>query len=202
MVPWPPMPVGKGDALGKGKAQKGKSEGKGKKGKSEGKGKKGKFEEVPGGVSPGPPMPVTIGGGHATAKGKGKKGKFEEVPSGVSPGPSMPETIAEGHATAKGKGKCKFSSAQKRKLRRVVKTWQAQIFRENMPGYVADVGATASQTVQRKERKARAEARALLDLVGHRYGITHRHPQKIPSNVSLIHRKNSARALGVGGLGV
>ena len=85
--PMPPMSVtapkgaGKGDVQGKDKGKKGKSEDKGKqgktegkdkKGKSEGKGKKGKFEEVPGGVSPGPPMPETIGGGHATAKGTGK----------------------------------------------------------------------------------------------------------------------------------
>ena len=49
-------------------------------------------------------------------------------------------------------------------VERICEAWQAQIFGEDMPGYEADVGARASTTAGRKERKRREEARGLIDM--------------------------------------
>ena len=86
-------------------------------------------------------------------QGKGK-GKGD---AGVGKGDALGDVGA-------GKRDGGVSSAYMRKKRRQAKDWQAQIFGEDMPGYVADVGARASQTAGRQGRKQRAGARALFDL--------------------------------------
>lgn len=66
--------------------------------------------------------------------------------------------------------------------------WKAQVFGEDMPGYVEDVGPRAATTEGRKQRKARAEARALLDIAAG--GEEQEYPEfmrKRPAGTQLSH---------------
>ena len=84
---------------------------------------------------------------------------------------------------------------------------QARVLGEDMPGYVADVGARASTTAGRKERKQRAEARALLDVAIAMEKITYppQHPATCPLQtardivvVSVLRRGSSRRGSWMG----
>ena len=57
------------------------------------------------------------------------------------------------------------------------KDWQAQVHSEEMPNYEVDVGARASTAEGRKQRKARAEMRALVDIAANLAGVKPEYPE-------------------------
>lgn len=94
--------------------------------------------------------------------------------SGAAPSPACGMADSSANATCQaasaGGASPAASAAQpasktaKRRERRKLTEWRAQVFGEDMPGYVEDVGPRAATTQGRKERKWRAEARSLLDV--------------------------------------
>lgn len=81
------------------------------------------------------------------------------------------------------------SKTAKRRQRRKLTEWKAQVFGEDMPGYEEDVGPRAATTEGRKERKWRAEARSLLEVAAGGGG-EQEHPEflrKRPAGMQLSH---------------